>query len=53
LPTWFVKAIFGQMGDCLLLKGQRVLPSRLLKQGFIFRYANIADALAHELTKQA
>lgn len=51
LPTGFVKAIFGQMGDCLLLKGQRVLPTRLLKAGFTFRYAKLADALAHELTK--
>lgn len=48
MPSFFVKALFGEMGDYLLLKGQRVLPKRLTELGFKFSYPNLADALKQE-----
>ncbi len=34
----------GEFGD-VLLKGQRVIPQRLLEAGFKFRYLDIEEAL--------
>lgn len=48
MPAFVIRTLFGEMGECLLLKGQRVLPSRLLKAGFKFRYPDLMDALRHE-----
>ncbi len=45
MPAFAVKMIFGEMGDSLLLHGQRVLPTRLLEQGFNFKYTDITQAL--------
>jgi uncharacterized protein (TIGR01777 family) len=49
LPAVLVRMLFGEMGECLLLSGQRVLPKRLLAAGYTFHYPTIQDALAHEL----
>jgi uncharacterized protein (TIGR01777 family) len=51
MPGWFVKALFGEMGDYLLLKGQNVIPMRLTKRGYKFIYANLATALYAEYQK--
>ncbi|MFA5959235.1 MAG: TIGR01777 family oxidoreductase [Tatlockia sp.] len=48
MPAWFIKQVFGEMGESLLLKGQRVLPKRLLETGYCFRYPKLAEALHHE-----
>lgn len=48
MPAFMIRALFGEMGECLLLKGQRVLPKRLLKAGYIFHYPELDDALMHE-----
>lgn len=48
LPAFVIRAIFGEMGECLLLKGQRVLPKRLIDAGFTFHHATLSDALNHE-----
>lgn len=48
MPAFVVRMLFGEMGDCLLLKGQRVVPNRLLKLGYEFCYPNLVDALRHE-----
>lgn len=48
MPSIFIRLLFGEMGECLLLKGQRVLPSRLIEQGYQFHYPELADALCHE-----
>ena len=49
MPTFVVRLLFGEMGECLLLKGQRVVPTRLLNAGFKFRHAGLKDALEHEI----
>ena len=45
LPSFVVKAIFGEMGESLLLNGQKVIPQRLLDAGFNFKYKKVEDAL--------
>jgi uncharacterized protein (TIGR01777 family) len=43
-PGFMIKLILGEFGS-VLLKGQRVIPRRLLDGGFKFKYPNIEDAL--------
>ncbi|MBA3433159.1 MAG: TIGR01777 family protein, partial [Actinobacteria bacterium] len=45
LPAFAVKAAFGEMGEAVLLEGQRVLPARLLDAGFAFSYPELDSAL--------
>lgn len=48
MPAFVVKLLFGEMGDSLLLHGQKVVPKRLLDAGFNFTYPTIRDALEVE-----
>ncbi|ARG98053.1 TIGR01777 family oxidoreductase [Legionella micdadei] len=48
IPPVVVKTLFGEMGECLLLKGQRVVPKRLVDSGYQFHYPELTTALAHE-----
>lgn len=48
IPAFFIRLLFGEMGECLLLKGQRVLPKRLLDAGYQFQYPKLNQALQHE-----
>ena len=48
IPAVVIRMLFGEMGDCLLLRGQRVVPKRLIMLGYEFRYPNLVDALHHE-----
>ena len=43
-PGFMIKLILGEFGS-VLLKGQRVIPRRLLDARFKFKYPNIEDAL--------
>ena len=43
-PGFMIKLILGEFGS-VLLKGQRVIPRRLLDAGFKFKYPDIEDAL--------
>jgi NAD dependent epimerase/dehydratase family enzyme len=38
--------MFGEMGEELLLKGQKVLPEKLLKSGYTFQYPTLSQALS-------
>ncbi len=44
-PAFVLKAVLGEFGD-FLLKGQRVLPGRLTREGFSFSLPGIDQALA-------
>lgn len=48
MPAFFIRTLFGEMGDCLLLKGQRVLPKRLIASGYTFNHAQLVEALQQE-----
>jgi len=45
VPAFAVKLMFGEMGEALLLGGQRVKPARLINCGFSFRSSQIDEAL--------
>ena len=51
-PAFVIRTLFGEMGDCLLLRGQRVIPKRLQESGYNFAYPGLVDALQHEFVKQ-
>jgi len=48
IPARIIQVLLGEMGDCLLLKGQRVIPKRLIMEGYQFAYPQCADALKQE-----
>jgi hypothetical protein len=49
LPAFAVRTVFGDMGQELLLDGQRVLPARLLDAGFTFAYPDLDSAFERTL----
>jgi uncharacterized protein (TIGR01777 family) len=51
IPAFAIKLLFGEMGEALLLGGQRVAPERLLAGGFEFSFPNLEQALVHILGK--
>ena len=51
-PGFVIRTLFGEMGDYLLLKGQRVFPMRLNELGFKFTYPKIESALIEEFHKK-
>jgi len=49
LPATAVRLAFGEMGEHVLLGGQRVLPARLTETGFRFAWPELEGALRHVL----
>jgi len=49
MPAIMVKILFGEMGEELLLQGQKVVPAKMLGAGFEFKYANLKVALKNIL----
>ena len=45
VPAFMVKLLFGEMGQTLLLEGNRVMPKRLLDSGYAFKYSDLNIAL--------
>ena len=45
MPAFVVKLLFGQMGEELLLSGQRVVPVKLSNAGYEFNYPQLEEAL--------
>ena len=45
MPAFAVKAIFGEMGEALLLGGQKVEPGKLISSGYPFRYRELRGSL--------
>jgi len=50
-PGFMLKLILGEFGS-VLLEGQRVIPQKLLKGGFQFRYPEIDQALENILGRR-
>jgi len=51
VPRLIIKMLLGEMGECLLLKGQRVVPTRLQELGYKFKYPTLSEALKQEYKK--
>jgi hypothetical protein len=49
LPALAVRALFGEMGESLLLSSARVTPSRAIAAGFRFDFPELEYALRHAL----
>jgi uncharacterized protein (TIGR01777 family) len=49
-PAFALRLVLGEFGS-VVLEGQRVIPSRLLKHGFAFRYPEIRGALRQVVGK--
>jgi uncharacterized protein len=49
VPKVAVKLAFGEMGQDVLLGGQRVEPARLVSSGYQFRYRELRESLQHVL----
>ena len=45
MPAFIVKRLMGQMGEELLLAGKKVLPVKITKEGYQFKYAQLEEAL--------
>ena len=45
LPAFAARAMLGEMADALLLSSQRVEPSKLLANGYVFRHTNLEETL--------
>lgn len=50
VPSFLLKTILGEM-SLLVLEGQKVIPKKLLDNGFSFQYNNVEDALRDIFTK--
>ncbi len=48
LPSFFLKGVMGEMA-AIVLSSQKVLPLRLLKEGYCFRFTDLSEALAASL----
>jgi hypothetical protein len=44
VPSFLLKVVLGEMSD-MLLNSQRVLPEKILKEGFVFKFTDIENAL--------
>ena len=51
LPKFAIKILFGEMGERLTLDSQRVLPERLVDEGYKFVHENLEDGLRDSLGK--
>ncbi|HJT17721.1 MAG TPA: TIGR01777 family oxidoreductase [Thermoanaerobaculia bacterium] len=50
-PAFALRLVLGEMADEMLLTGQRVVPSRALREGFTFRYPTLESSLAANFAK--
>lgn len=50
LPAFFIRLIFGEMGDALLLSGARVVPEKLVEAGYSFYDPELAPGFQRMLS---
>jgi uncharacterized protein (TIGR01777 family) len=49
VPAFLLRLMLGEMAEALILASRRILPGKLLGAGYQFHFAELADALHHEL----
>jgi uncharacterized protein (TIGR01777 family) len=52
IPRSVLRVFFGQIADEALLASAHVVPSKLVRAGYPFRYPNLEDALYHALAME-
>lgn len=50
IPEFAIRLLYGEMGETLLLQGQRMIPEKLQDAGFEFQYPKLETALKHVLS---
>ena len=53
VPGFVLRLVFGEMAECLLLQGQRVLPKNLEKAGYTFRFPDLGEALENLILRSS
>ncbi|WP_164491696.1 TIGR01777 family oxidoreductase [Staphylospora marina] len=53
VPAFAIHLLFGEMGEELLLKGNPVLPKKLLDEGYTFRHPELEPALRRILGRES
>lgn len=53
VPAIVLRAMFGEMADDMLIRGQRVVPRRSLELGYHFRHDQVAEAISSAVTSTA
>jgi NAD dependent epimerase/dehydratase family enzyme len=46
VPAFVIKGVLGEFSD-VFIKGQKVMPRKLLDDGFVFEFPEIAEAFSH------
>ena len=49
VPAFLLRLMLGEMAEALILASRRILPGKLLDAGYQFHFAELSDALHHEL----
>jgi uncharacterized protein (TIGR01777 family) len=49
LPAFLLRLMLGEMAEALILASRRIMPGKLLAAGYQFHFADLSDALHHEL----
>ncbi len=49
IPPFVLRQVYGQIADEILLSSARVVPAKLVRSGYPFRYENLEDALYQAL----
>jgi len=52
IPSFILKFLPGNMAEEVLLSSQKIKPSRLLSEGFVFRYTHLEQALKDLLAQE-
>jgi uncharacterized protein (TIGR01777 family) len=50
VPAILMRLMLGEMAEALILASRRILPGKLLAAGYQFHFAELDEALQHELT---
>jgi len=48
MPAFLLRLILGEMAEALILASRRIVPARLLTEGYSFLFPNLEDAIYHE-----
>jgi NAD dependent epimerase/dehydratase family enzyme len=52
IPPFVLRQVYGQIADEILLSSARVVPAKLIRSGYPFRYENLEDALYQALAME-
>ncbi|MGC8546433.1 MAG: TIGR01777 family oxidoreductase [Thermoplasmata archaeon] len=51
VPAFLIKAVLGEMGEALIINGQRAIPKRLQDEGYKFKYPELGASIEKAIKK--